>query len=277
METSNKQYQFIGADNYLMLRLTGYLSRVNEKELFEEFSVNFMDPYPHVIVNCEQASSMESPWFRALMQIKKHATQFNKQVVLIRVSENLKSEIKNQGLYKAFPIFSNLREAQIQLGLVTKNKLDTDFINPFLTATLHVLEVQAKVEAIPQNIYIKKDKDQFFGDISGIIGVVSDNFNGSVVISFPEKTFLTIMTNMLEEECKTLTKEIADGAAELTNMIFGQAKITLNEKGYAIKTAIPSVVTGKDHSLNALTKGPVVVVPFKSNAGDFFIEICHSG
>ncbi len=67
-----------------------------------------------------------------------------------------------------------------------------------------------------------------------------------------------------------------DGAGEITNMIFGQAKIILNEKGYGIKTALPSVVTGKDHNLLSITKGPVVTVPFTSTAGNFFVEICIS-
>lgn len=59
-------------------------------------------------------------------------------------------------------------------------------------------------------------------------------------------------------------------------MTFGQAKVILNEKGYGIKTAIPSVVSGRNHSLETLTKGPIVVVPFESSKGNFFVEICLS-
>ena len=82
---------------------------------------------------------------------------------------------------------------------------------------------------------------------------------------------------MLGEEYQEISKDIIDGAGELTNMIFGQAKVTLNQKGYGIQTAIPSVISGKNHSLSALTKGPIVVIPFSTEAGPFFIEICVSG
>lgn len=160
---------------------------------------------------------------------------------------------------------------------MTKKALDTDFVNPFLDATLHVLKVQASVTAEAQKISIKKPDQPFTGDISGIIGIVSETFNGSVVISFPEQTFLKVMSSMIGETYTEITKEITDGAGEITNMIFGQAKIVLNDKGYGIKTAIPSVVSGKNHSMQALTNGPVVVVPFNSSAGPFFIEICLSG
>lgn len=126
-------------------------------------------------------------------------------------------------------------------------------------------------------LFIKTAKDKFSGDISGVIGIVSASFNGSVVISFPEMTYLMLMSRMLGESCVQLTKDIEDGAGELTNIIFGKAKVILNEKGYGINTALPSVVTGKAHSVQTLTKGPVVVIPFESDVGPFFIEVCLSG
>jgi len=152
--------------------------------------------------------------------------------------------------------------------------LNTDFIHPFLNATVHILNVQANLSAEPGKAFLKKTNDRLVGDVSGIIGVVSDKFNGSVIISFPEATFLKVMSNMLGENFTELTPEIVDGAGEILNMIFGQAKIVLNEKGYGIKTAIPSVVTGRHLSVSTMTKGPVVVVPFSSGAGEFFVEIC---
>lgn len=109
-----------------------------------------------------------------------------------------------------------------------------------------------------------------------MIGLVSDVFSGSVVISFPQATFLNVMSRMLGEEFTEITKEIEDGAGEITNIIFGQAKITLNERGYGIKTALPSVVTGQDHSILQMSTGPRVVVPFETDVGPFFVEICLS-
>ena len=276
IEQNQKNYQIIGSDGFITLRLVGSLDNINEKKFLEEFSIYFIDPYPHIIVNCENTTFIAAPWYRALIQLKKMATNVNKKMFLIRANEKVKMDIKKQGLDEALISLPNLREALVECNLATKKQLDTNFVNPFLTATMHVLEVQANIEAIAQDIYIKKDKDKYFGDISGIIGIVSETFTGSVIISFPEATFLKIMSNMLGEDVSIINKETSDGAGELTNMIFGQAKITLNEKGYGIKTAIPSVVTGKDHSLSSLTTGPVVVIPFKSNAGEFYVEICLS-
>ena len=139
--------------------------------------------------------------------------------------------LKELGVDEALRSVPTLREALVDFGLVTKKTLDVNFINPFLTATMRVLQVQASVDAKAGKISKKEDVSRFLGDISGVIGLVSETFSGAVVISFPEKTFLKIMGTMLGSEYQSITKEIEDGAAELTNMVFGQAKITLNEKG----------------------------------------------
>lgn len=154
--------------------------------------------------------------------------------------------------------------------------VDVNFMNPFLAATLNVLKVQASIDAVPSKPYLKSEGATMSGDVSGVIGVISDSFHGSVVISFPEQTFLNVMSSMLGEELTVLSKDILDGAGEITNMIFGQAKITLNDRGYGIKMALPTVISGKGHTLSAQTKGPTMVVPFTSSAGNFFVEICLS-
>ncbi len=152
--------------------------------------------------------------------------------------------------------------------------LNTDFINPFITATNHILNVQANLTSEAGKAFLKKQNDRLVGDVSGIITVVSEKFNGSVVISFPESTFLNVMSKMLGEEFKELSPEIIDGVGEILNMIFGQAKIVLNENGHGIKAAIPTVISGKQLQFSTMTKGPVIVVPFQSTAGEFFVEIC---
>jgi len=155
-------------------------------------------------------------------------------------------------------------------------KLDVEFINPFLSATLKVLEIQASTKATAGTIEIKGQKQNPPCAISGIIGITAEAFNGSVVIGFPKETFLGIMSRMLGEEYTSFNKDIIDGAGELTNIIFGQAKVALNEKGFGIKMAIPSVISGTGIEVHGVTKGPIVVVPFKTDLGPFFIEISLS-
>jgi len=272
---STKTYHIDKHEGYTVIKFDGELD-YHQCKLFEEEIDGISNGDNHVIINCESVTSIPKDWLRALLRMQINLKKDSKLFKLIHVNLSLTNYLKKEGIDTTFKIAKDLRDALTEVGLAPKRTLDTEFINPFLNATMHVLKVQATTEARPGKVHMKRATDQTMGDVSGIIGIVSDAFNGSVVISFPEQTFLKIMSSMLGEEYTKLDKEIIDGAGELTNMIFGQAKIVLNDKGYGIKTAIPSVVSGKNHILTAQSKGPVVVVPFESSAGIFVVEICLS-
>lgn len=271
-----KNYNIISSDDYITVKLVGNCDYNSIKAFKKDISPYIENSLNHVICNCELLTGLSKDWVRELISIQSSLKGNEKCLRFILVNSDIKKDFKEKGIDSTFKISNNLREALTDCGLVTKKMLDTEFINPFLSATLHVLKVQANVNAENGKIFVKKPDDKFVGDISGVIGIVSESFNGSVIISFPAQTFLNVMSGMLGEQYTEINKEILDGAGEITNMIFGQAKIVLNEKGYGIKTALPSVVTGKGHSLSTMTKGAIVVVPFKSTAGDFFVEICIS-
>jgi chemotaxis protein CheX len=78
---------------------------------------------------------------------------------------------------------------------------------------------------------------------------------------------------MLGESYTDITKDLEDGAAELLNMIFGQAKADLNEKKYEIEKAIPTVIRGEALRMNHLASTPTLVIPFESPVGLLRIEI----
>jgi len=275
MSTKDKPcYAIEGREGFTMIKLDGVLDFNNCKAFDSE--IDSLPVEHHVLIDCSSIQAIPKDWLRCLLKIHLNTRRENKFMKLISVNNVLMNFLKTEGIDSTFRYGKDVREALHEAGLAPKRTLNTEFINPFLTATMHVLDVQAQIKARPGQIYMKKHREVMTGDISGIIGIVSETFDGSVVISFPEKTFLKVISNMLGEEYHKIDQEIVDGAGELTNMIFGQAKIVLNQKGYGIKTAIPSVVYGKDHSLSALTRGPVVVVPFTTEHGDFFVEICLS-
>lgn len=271
-----KPFQIAKGDKYLTIHLNGFCDPSNLKMFLIELKPFIEGTVSDIIVNCEQLLYISGDWIRQLLKMQVILKQAEKSMRFILVNTKLMQMFKTEGVDKAFKFCMNLKEALTDLGLSKRKILDTNFVNPFLTATIHVLKVQANIEAKAGQIYLKDSKDHLLGDISGVIGIISETFNGSVVISFPEKTFLGVMSGMLGEEFTSISQDILDGAGEITNMIFGQAKIVLNDQGYGIKTALPSVVSGKDHTLQSVTKGTVVVVPFTSEIGNFFVEICIS-
>lgn len=150
--------------------------------------------------------------------------------------------------------------------------MDAKLINPFINATSNVLETMAFIKSVPGKPYLKKD-DVAKGDVTGVIGITGET-NGTIAVTFEEACILKIVSNMFGEEMTTLNSEVADAVGELTNMISGQARRELEGLGKVFEAAIPSVVSGRAHTITHYTDGPKIAIPFTTEGGSFTIEVC---
>ena len=276
-DNQNEAFQILPNRDYILVHLRGRLGNESARRFTDEFPQLLPTPAADVILDFENVEDLTQSWVRCWVQLLQQLKVSNNQIRLISVNEAMMKILKQEGVDSSLKCLGNLQEALADLKPAQgKVLLDVNFVNPFLIATMKVLEVQASTKAVAGKIYARDSREKFQGDISGVIGLVSEAFTGSVVISFPQATFLKIISRMLGEEFTEITKDIEDGAGEMTNMIFGQAKVSLNEKGYGIKTALPSVVSGAGHSVLQVGSGPRLVIPFESDAGSFFVEVCVS-
>jgi len=150
--------------------------------------------------------------------------------------------------------------------------MDVRFINAFLDGTISVLKTMAFIEPRPGKIYLKKDA-LAKGDVSGIIGFTG-MVTGSMALSFSENAILKIVSNMLGEEIKEINGDIKDAVGEITNMISGVARKKLESLGLNVLAAIPTVVSGKNHSISHVLGGPSIIIPFETDDGSFVVDIC---
>ena len=150
--------------------------------------------------------------------------------------------------------------------------MDAKLINPFIHATLQVIQTMAFVNSKAGKPYLKKD-NVAKGDVSGIIGITGAA-TGTVSVTFDKGSILKIVSNMFGEEIKVLNHDVTDAVGELTNMISGQARRELEEGGKFFEAAIPSVITGKNHEIAHITQGPKIAIPFSVEGGNFTIEVC---
>jgi len=111
------------------------------------------------------------------------------------------------------------------------------------------------------------------GDISGIIGLTG-SATGSLAVSFSESAIIKIVSNMLGENIKSMDSDIKDAVGEITNMISGVARKNLEADGFYIQAAIPTVVSGKNHSIAHVMGGPSLIIPFEIDDGSFVVDVC---
>jgi chemotaxis protein CheX len=150
--------------------------------------------------------------------------------------------------------------------------MNVEYINPFIKATLYVLESISSMKVESKKIYLKKD-NAARGDVSSIIGLSGD-LEGSVSVTFTENIILPLVSEMLDEEMTELDEDVKDAVGEIANMISGHARKSLESMGKSLKAAIPTVVIGKNHSISHITDKQILALPFMTEHGEFTIEVC---
>lgn len=153
--------------------------------------------------------------------------------------------------------------------------MNVEFINPFLSSFVNVLQTMATLNIKPGRPSIKKDSISL-GDVSGLIDMSGLITSGSFSISFEKKLALNVFQMMVGESVDDINDEITDMVGEITNMVAGGAKQKLSEKGLDFNMATPIVVTGALHDITHRVKASKILMPFESDKGNAYIEICFT-
>jgi chemotaxis protein CheX len=151
--------------------------------------------------------------------------------------------------------------------------MKVEFINPFLESIVNVLETMANVKATPGKPQ-RKEEDVAHGDVTGVIGMASEQVKGSLAITFTSAAIFDIAKRMLGEEVTDINNTVTDLVGEITNMVTGGAKRVLAEQGYDFDMAIPAVIAGKNHRISHKSNGMKIIIPFSIIAGKFYVEVC---
>lgn len=149
---------------------------------------------------------------------------------------------------------------------------DKRLINAFVDGVIKTLKTIAQTDATPGKPFIEP---QFVlkGEIAGMVGMVAPPLKGTLLISYGKDSIFHILENMLGEKHTQIDAEVSDAVGEMTNMIYGSAKTTLNQMGYNFEMAIPTVISG-DFKIVHADKGATLVIPFNlKNGSTFYVEI----
>ncbi len=150
--------------------------------------------------------------------------------------------------------------------------MDVKYINPFLQGTMDVMMKMTSLVVTAGKPYAKTS-DVAPGDVSGIIGITGDAV-GSLAISFTDSCICSIVTGMLGELHMEVNRDVIDAVGEFTNMISGAARSRLEKQGLILHAAIPTVVFGKGHIVKHILNSPSIVIPFQTEGGTFFVDVC---
>jgi len=108
--------------------------------------------------------------------------------------------------------------------------------------------------------------------ISGIIGLAGMR-KGVLAIHLPYSVAMAITGNFLGMEVTEINEDVEDAVGELANMLGGNVKTILSEKGRDIELSMPSTITGKHYDFQTNKDAERHVIPFVSEAGKFSVEL----
>lgn len=109
--------------------------------------------------------------------------------------------------------------------------------------------------------FIKAKSYALVGDVSGMVGMVQESIDGNLAISFFLPVISKILSKLYKTEFSAVNEDVRQGTAELANMIYGRLKVKLNGRGYDLQMSLPTVVTGKGHTVHH-DPGDVAVLKF---------------
>jgi chemotaxis protein CheX len=138
--------------------------------------------------------------------------------------------------------------------------MDARFVNCYLVAAQHVFKTMLGLDLTMGKPSLKTD-GRTARDITGIMGFGGDR-KGTFAISLGQQGAVEIYRTLTGEEQTEMGPEILDAIGELTNIISGQTRKELENLGFNITAALPTVITGRNLQINIITRAPVITLPF---------------
>ncbi len=145
-------------------------------------------------------------------------------------------------------------------------------VEPVLQVTRNVFATMADFEPLAGQPQLKTDQ-LARGDVTGLIGLEGKGMRGSLAITFPAAVIFDITQRMLRTEVDSIDEVVRDLTGELSNMLLGGVKSLLEHQGYDLGLSLPTVLSGKDHTVSHFSSAPTLLIPLTAPGGTFYIEL----
>jgi chemotaxis protein CheX len=140
-------------------------------------------------------------------------------------------------------------------------------------ATHEVFQTMLGMEASFTEHYVEDPGKGLSMGVIGIIGLVGE-WTGTAVVSCSSPLACRIANTLLLQEYPSVTDEVLDAMAEMTNMIIGNLKNSLETKLGTMGLSIPAVVFGRNFATRRSGKESWYVMQFVVEGERFDVQLC---
>jgi chemotaxis protein CheX len=142
-------------------------------------------------------------------------------------------------------------------------------------ATTEVFSTMLGLEMTAQEAFRQSSNPQPADGVVTLIGLAGKWVGTGSICCAPEMA-RKLSGKLLMSEFAAVDQEVLDAMGELTNMIIGSFKNSLEELTGALGLSIPVVIYGHNFTASSAHAADWVVVPFKCNEGQLEVKVCLS-
>ncbi|WP_051553537.1 chemotaxis protein CheX [Desulfobulbus elongatus] len=108
--------------------------------------------------------------------------------------------------------------------------------------------------------------------ITGMVGLAGTH-KGVLAVHFPNEVALAVTSNFLGMEVGEINEDVQDAIGEIANMLGGNLKTILSDRGRDIQLSLPSTIFGDEYAFSSQAESEQVILPFQSPNGMFYVEV----
>lgn len=108
--------------------------------------------------------------------------------------------------------------------------------------------------------------------ITGMVGLAGTH-KGVLAVHFPRQVALDVTSSFLGMDVDEINEDVQDAIGEIANMLGGNLKTILSDRGKDIQLSLPSTISGDEYAFTSQAEVDQVILPFQAPAGVFFVEV----
>ncbi|HME06523.1 MAG TPA: chemotaxis protein CheX [Bryobacteraceae bacterium] len=150
-----------------------------------------------------------------------------------------------------------------------------DLVEAVKRATGEVFSTMLGLELEMKDAFV--EKANVMVPASGVVSLIglAGAFAGTGSLSCSSQFACRISGALLMSEHEKMDEEVLDSIAEITNMVIGNVKTTLEEKlGVSLGLSTPTVIFGLNFQTRGVRNQEWIVIPFSSGEDHLFVQLC---
>ncbi len=145
-----------------------------------------------------------------------------------------------------------------------------DIQNKMIDATKEIFSTMVMMDISLEEVMESHGK--LTDTITAMIGLAGTH-RGVLAVHFPYSVAMAITSAFLMMDVEEMNDDVHDAMGEIANMLGGNVKTILSEKGRDIDLSMPSTISGSEYSFQSDNDVEKVIVRFGTEKGSFMVEL----